>query len=308
MTNLFSKDPYYRNYRRANTPASLTTGETSGSGTSSRNPYLEPNNENGSNVFLQNNNNCHGRNSDSNKSQKRPLALPRSSSSSKKVTFALSLPSGFPTREGRKPLTDINTDDDNEVDTATPASSFSFSLASKIYDNEKRKRTAWNDGLNNNNSNTTRSPPLLATSSSYSSSLLLCGEKDKTTTNESARFDESMDDRLDFTNTSAAATTTTTAIATAGRVTEEGMVHQTTKDGTTVDPTNMWLKTDPESKLVFTLSANEATTHCSLILRHDKGTDEYIAFKVCVCVRDFSFLFLFLAKFYVMICCELETQ
>lgn len=37
---------------------------------------------------------------------------------------------------------------------------------------------------------------------------------------------------------------------------------------------------DPESELVFTLSANEATPRCSMTLRHGGGTDEYIAFKV----------------------------
>ena len=41
---------------------------------------------------------------------------------------------------------------------------------------------------------------------------------------------------------------------------------------------------DPESELVFTLSANEATPRCSMTLRHGGGTDEYIAFKVCSCV------------------------
>ena len=67
-------------------------------------------------------------------------------------------------------------------------------------------------------------------------------------------------------------------------ITEEESVHQTAKDGTTAGP---WLLTDPESELEFTFSANEATTRCSLTLRHGGGTDEYIAFQMCVraCVR-----------------------
>lgn len=42
------------------------------------------------------------------------------------------------------------------------------------------------------------------------------------------------------------------------------------------------LQINPESELVFTLSPKEATTLCTMTLRHGWGTKEHIAFKVSV--------------------------
>jgi hypothetical protein len=42
------------------------------------------------------------------------------------------------------------------------------------------------------------------------------------------------------------------------------------------------IKIDPETELVFTLSKSEATPRCMMKLTHGGGTDEHIAFKVCI--------------------------